>query len=95
MIAHAPLPAMHIPATILSGIQFTSATVAQHFEPHGTLAHVAHFPHPGVICQLKLGPGGLQYKRGEKVAVIPFAELIDLFERADPEFARAPIPRDL
>lgn len=40
----------------------------EYFEPHGTLQHVAHMPHPGVICLLKLGPAGLQYSRGEMTA---------------------------
>ena len=61
-----------------------------HFEPHGTLQHVAHFPHQGVICLLKLGAAGLQYQRGEHLAVLPTEELIALFEKLHPEFAEKP-----
>ena len=69
-----------------------TATLADgdHHEPHGTINHVAHFPHEGVICQLKLGAAGLQYQRGEHHAVIPTAELIALFETLHPPFAEPP-----
>lgn len=80
---------MHKNAKIIRGLTGTS-TVGDHFEPHGTLQHVAHFPHPGVICQLRLGAEGLQYQRGEHMAVIPRAELVALFEKLHPEFAEAP-----
>ncbi len=71
----------------LSGI----AAEGDHFEPHGTLQHVAHIPRPGVICQLKLGANGLQYCRGGVTThVIPRAELIALFEKLEPKFGEAP-----
>lgn len=67
------------------------ATDAEHFEPHGTLQHVAHIPAPGVICQLKLGAAGLQYTRaGVTTHVIPREQLIALFEKLEPKFADAP-----
>ena len=62
-----------------------------HHEPHGTLQHVAHFPHEGCICQLKLGAAGLQYQRGEHHVAIPIAELINLFETLHPPFAEPPV----
>lgn len=77
-------------AKILSQL---TAVVAdgQHFEPHGTLQHVAHIPQPGVICQLKLGAAGLQYSRaGVTTHVIPREELIALFEKLEPRFAERP-----
>lgn len=68
-----------------------SASDGDHFEPHGTLQHVAHLPRPGVICQLKLGANGLQYSRaGVTTHVIPRAELIALFEKLEPKFGEAP-----
>ena len=80
---------MSTKAKIITGL---SAKIAdgQHFEPHGTLQHVAHFPHPGVICQLRLGHAGLQYQRGDHVAAIPTEELVALFEKLHPEFAHKP-----
>jgi hypothetical protein len=66
------------------------AAPGEHLEPFGTLQHVAHFPHDGVICQLKLGQAGLQYQRGDLVHVIPTPELIAYFEKADPKFAEKP-----
>jgi hypothetical protein len=69
----------------------SSAAEGEHFEAHGTLQHVAYFPHPGVICQVKLGPGGLQYSRpGVTPHVIPLAELVGLFEKLEPKFAERP-----
>ncbi len=69
------------PATVTDG---------DHFEPHGTTSHVAHYPHTGVTCLFSLGTAGLQYRRGEDVAAIPLAELIRLFESAHPPFALKP-----
>lgn len=82
--------------THLSGI----ASDGDHFEPHGTLQHVAHIPQPGVICQLKLGAAGLQYTRpGCVTHVIPRGQLIALFEKLEPKFAEPPNgntrPRDV
>jgi hypothetical protein len=72
----------HLTATVTDG---------EHFEPHGTLQHVAHIPQPGVICQLKLGAAGLQYVRaGVLTHVIPREELIALFEKLEPQFAERP-----
>jgi hypothetical protein len=63
----------------------------EHYEPHGTLQHVAHIPLPGVICQLKLGAAGLQYVRGGVIThVIPREELVALFEKLEPKFAERP-----
>jgi len=77
-------------AKILKGLSATTADVGEHLEPFGTLQHVAHLPHPGVVCKLQLGQAGLQYRRGDEVAVIPREELIALFEAAHPAFAAAP-----
>lgn len=77
-------------AKILSNL---TASIADgtHFEPHGTLQHVAHIPQPGVICQLKLGAAGLQYARGGVTThVIPREQLVALFEKMDPKFAERP-----
>lgn len=75
---------------IISNLSGT-ATDGVHFEPHGTLQHVAHIPRPGVICQLKLGANGLQYCRAGVVThVIPREELIALFEKLEPKFGEAP-----
>ena len=77
-------------ARILSNL---TATVADghHFEPHGTLQHVAHIPQAGIICQLKLGAAGLQYIRaGVAMHVIPREQLIALFEKLEPKFAEMP-----
>lgn len=74
---------------ILTGLTASIAD-GEHFEPHGTLQHVAHFPHDGVVCQLKLGSAGLQYHRGEESAVIPHEELVALFESLHPKFAERP-----
>jgi hypothetical protein len=63
----------------------------EHQEPHGTLQHVVHMPHVGVICQIKLGGAGLQYKRpGMDALVIQTPELIKLFETLEPALAAAP-----
>ena len=77
-------------AKIITGLSHAKINEGDHQEPFGTLQHVAHFPHTGVICQIKLGAAGLQYKRGEIVAVIPTAELIKFFEAAYPPFAEPP-----
>lgn len=77
-------------AKVVTGLKHGDAKDDFHFEPHGTTAHVAHFPHPGVICAFKLGSAGLQYQRGDRLAVIPLQELIGLFERVDAKFAEAP-----
>jgi hypothetical protein len=62
-----------------------------HQEPHGTLQHVVHMPHIGVICQIKLGGSGLQYKRpGMDPLVIKTADLIKLFETLEPKLAAPP-----
>jgi hypothetical protein len=74
---------------ILSNVK-AEVTIGNHFEPHGTLQHVAHFPHPGVVCQLRLGAAGLMYQRGKEVAVVPHDELVKMFETAHPQFAEAP-----
>ncbi len=79
-------------AKVVTGLKHDAAQDSLYFEPHGTHAHVAHFPHPGVICAFKLGSAGLQYQRGDLLAAIPLQELIDLFERVDPKFAEAPKP---
>jgi hypothetical protein len=77
-------------AKIISNLSGT-AVAGDHFEPHGTLQHVAHIPRPGVICQLKLGANGLQYSRaGVTTLVIPRAELVALFEKLEPKFAALP-----
>jgi hypothetical protein len=77
-------------AKIISNLSGTS-TVGDHYEPHGTLQHVAHIPLPGVICQLKLGSAGLQYTRaGVMMHVIPREELLALFEKLEPRFAERP-----
>lgn len=77
-------------ARIVKDISGT-ASDGEHFEPHGTQQHVAHFPEPGIICQIRLGAAGLQYKRAGVVThVIPRAELIALFEKLEPKFAEAP-----
>jgi hypothetical protein len=77
-------------AKIVTGLTGT-ATEGEHFEPHGTLQHVAHLPRPGVICQLKLGANGLQYCRGGVAThVIQLKELIALFEKLEPKFGEAP-----
>ena len=75
------------PVQVIEGLQHSSTRVDSHFEPHGTISHVAYIPAPGVICQFKMGPGGLQYQRGPHVAVIPLQELVGLFERVNPHFA--------
>lgn len=77
-------------AKIITGLTHTDINDGDHQEPHGTLQHVALFPFTGVICQLKLGAAGLQYQRGETVAVLPTAELVKLFETAHPAFAEPP-----
>lgn len=67
------------------------AAEGDHFEPHGTLQHVAHMPFVGVICQIKLGANGLQYCRGGVTThVIPREELAALFEKLEPKFAEPP-----
>lgn len=67
------------------------AKLGAHSEPFGTIQHVAHMPVPGVICQVKLGAAGLQYKRGGIIThVIPLPELIALFEKLEPKFAEKP-----
>jgi hypothetical protein len=77
-------------AKILSNL-IASVTDGNHFEPHGTLQHVAHIPQPGVICQLKLGAAGLQYTRaGVTPHVIPREQLVTLFEKLEPRFAERP-----
>ena len=77
-------------AKIISNLSGTSAD-GDHFEPHGTIQHVAHLPRVGIICQLKLGANGLQYCRaGVTTHVIPRAELIALFEKLEPKFGEAP-----
>lgn len=77
-------------AKILSNLT-AAVTDGDHFEPHGTLQHVAHIPQPGIICQLKLGAAGLQYVRaGITTHVIPREQLITLFEKFEPKFAAAP-----
>jgi hypothetical protein len=77
-------------AKIISNLSGTSAA-GDHYEPHGTLQHVAHIPAPGVICQLKLGAAGLQYTRaGVTTHVIPREELVALFEKLEPRFAEHP-----
>ena len=77
-------------AKIITGLTHATITDGDHLEPFGTLQHVAHCPHIGVLCLLKLGAAGLQYKRGETTAVITTAELIRLFETAHPPFAAPP-----
>lgn len=77
-------------AKIITGLTPAAVTDGDHFEPHGTLQHVAHYPFTGVCCLLKLGAAGLQYQRGPVTAVIPFAELVKLFETAHPAFAEPP-----
>jgi hypothetical protein len=78
-------------AKIISNLS-GSAADGDHFEPHGTLQHVAHIPRPGVICQLKLGASGLQYCRaGVMTHVIPREQLIALFEKLEPKFAELPL----
>jgi len=73
--------------TQLSG----TANDGDHFEPHGTVQHVAYIPQPGVICQLKLGANGLQYARaGVMTHVVPREQLIALFEKLEPKFAEKP-----
>lgn len=68
-----------------------SVAAGDHFEPHGTLQHVAHIPQPGIICQLKLGAAGLQYVRaGVTTHVIPREQLIALFEKLEPKFSESP-----
>jgi hypothetical protein len=70
-----------------------TGTVAEgdHFEPHGTLQHIAHIPVPGVICQIKLGAAGVQYSRAGVVThVIPRAVLIKFFEGLEPKFGEPP-----
>lgn len=79
-----------IKGKIITGLTHKEVKEDFHFEPHGTTGHVAHFPHPGVICQFKLGAGGLQYQRGENISIIPLEELLSLFERVDPKFAEPP-----
>jgi hypothetical protein len=75
---------------IITNLSGTSAE-GNHFEPHGTLQHVAHIPRPGIICQLKLGANGLQYCRAGVVThVIPREQLIALFEMLEPKFAELP-----
>jgi hypothetical protein len=77
-------------AKIISNLSGTSAD-GDHYEPHGTLQHVAHIPAPGVICQLKLGAAGLQYIRaGVTIHVIPREALVALFEKLEPKFAERP-----
>ena len=75
---------------MLTGLTAKNIATGDHQEPFGTLQHVAHFPQPGVVCKLLLGAAGLQYRRGPTVAVIPIAELIALFEQANPAFAEKP-----
>jgi len=77
-------------AKIITGLTPATVTDGDHHEPHGTLQHVAHYPFTGVSCLLKLGAAGLQYQRGPTTAVIPFAELVRLFETAHPPFAEPP-----
>jgi hypothetical protein len=77
-------------AKIISNLSGASAD-GNHYEPHGTLQHVAHIPAPGVICQFKLGAAGLQYVRaGVTTHVIPREELVALFEKLEPKFAERP-----
>lgn len=77
-------------AHIIKGLKPANSAMGEHEEPFGTLQHVAHLPHPGVICKLMLGSAGLQYRRGEHTAVIPTAELVALFEAVNPAFAEKP-----
>jgi hypothetical protein len=77
-------------AKIITGLSHTAVADGDHFEPHGTLQHVAHFPHPGVICRMSLGAAGLQYIRGKTTAVLKMEDLIKLFEAAHPPFAEKP-----
>jgi hypothetical protein len=76
--------------TLITGLKAGTTAPGTHFEPQGTLSHVVHMPFPGVICQFKLGPGGLQYHRGPHHAVIQLPELIALFEAVNPKFAEPP-----
>jgi hypothetical protein len=77
-------------AKILSNLA-ADISDGEHFEPHGTLQHVAYIPQPGIICQIKLGAAGLQYARaGVTPHVIPREALVALFEKLEPKFAEQP-----